>query len=117
MMERRINLSPWEEISITTEIEHHTLIQNATIIIENNGGYFYIKDDIEKIKDVSNMPTYIKEDWVNYNKKDLSISVLNSHISELQYKSLGTFNVNKEPEETIPLLKSLRRDLIIKGII
>jgi len=36
MNQRSINLSPWKEISISTEIQHHTLIDIATIIISND---------------------------------------------------------------------------------
>ena len=48
-MDRNINLFPWENVSITTNYEHHTLIEKASIIINNGDDYFYLHDDIEKI--------------------------------------------------------------------
>ena len=124
-MDRNINLSPWEEVSIITNFEHHTIIEKASIIIINtNDDYFYVHDDIEKIRDVSLMPPYIKEDWINYNKKDLDMITLNFHIKEYEDKLRKSIDNNpvksdkeKELEETIQVLKSLRRELIIKGII
>ena len=119
-MDRNINLSPWKEVSMITNFEHHTIIEKASIIIINtNDDYFYIHDDIEKIRDVSLMPPYIKEDWINYNKKDLDMITLNFHIKEYESKIKNSidFNEEKELEETIQVLISLRRELIIKGII
>ena len=60
--------------------------------------------------DVSQMPIYIKEDWIKYNKKSVSLSLLNEQIKKLT-------NDFDQFEEELNLLKSLRRDLIIKGII
>ena len=68
MNQRSINLSPWKEISISTEIQHHTLIDIATIIIGDDEDYYIIEDDIEKVMDVSSMPHYIKEDWINLDR-------------------------------------------------
>ena len=81
--------------------------------------------DIEKVKDVSQMPEYIKEDWINYNKKPLNIPVLNQMIKsyENQLKSglERPFSLSEpsddELEDLISLLKSLRRDLIINKVI
>lgn len=125
-MDRGIVLSPWKLVSITTNYEHHTLIEKASIIINNGDDYFYLHDDIEKIKDVSIMPYYIKEDWVKYNKKELDMITMNIHIKQYEDRLKSTiesktlpFNLDNEKdlEETIQLLKSLRRELIIKGII
>ena len=125
-MDRNINLSPWEVVSIVANHEHHTLIEKASIIMNISDDYFYIHDDIEKIKDVSLMPPYIKEDWIKYNKKELDMITMNIHIKQyedrlksiIESKTLP-FNLDNEKdlEETIQLLKSLRRELIIKGII
>jgi hypothetical protein len=56
------------------------------------------------------MPNYIKEDWIKYNKKDVSLSLLNEQIKKLT-------NDYDQFEEELSLLKSLRRELIINGII
>lgn len=124
MDNRKINLFPWEKISITSEVEHHTLIDVATIIIFKDDEYYFIQDDIEKVRDVSIMPQYIKEDWIKYNRKELNMFVINKHIKEyesrlkksIEFNSVKT-NKERELEEKLQLLKSLRRDLIIKGII
>lgn len=124
-MNRDINLKPWNEVCLITKYEHHTLINNATVLIENGGDYFYIHDDIEKVKDVSQMPEYIKEDWINYNKKPLNIPVLNqmikSYENQLNSGLERPFSLSEpsddELEDLINLLKSLRRDLIINKVI
>ena len=124
-MNREINLKPWNEVCLITKYEHHTLINNATVLIENSGDYFYIHDDIEKVKDVSQMPEYIKEDWINYNKKPLNIPVLNqmikSYENQLNSGLERPFSLSEpsdeELENLINLLKSLRRDLIINKVI
>jgi len=116
-MNRVINLSPWNKISITTDIQHHTLVDMATIIITNDEDYFVIEDDIEKVMDVSSMPHYIKEDWINYNKKELTHSVLDRHIKVYTDKYDSQYPPNESIEETLSILKSIKRHLIIKKII
>jgi hypothetical protein len=124
-MNRDINLKPWNEVCLITKYEHHTLINNATVLIENSGDYFYIHDDIEKVKDVSQMPEYIKEDWINYNKKPLNIPVLNQMIKSYENQLISglerpfslTEPSDDELEDLINVLKSLRRDLIINKVI
>ena len=124
-MNRDINLKPWNEVCLITKYEHHTLINNATVLIENSGDYFYIHDDIEKVKDVSQMPEYIKEDWINYNKKPINIPVLNQMIKSYENQLISglerpfslTEPSDDELEDLINVLKSLRRDLIINKVI
>jgi len=117
MDDREINLDPWVIISQVSEYEHHTLICYATIIVESNGEYFYLKDDIDKIKDVSNMPSYIKEDWLNYNKKELGMSVINKQIKNLETILEHKRPYNPDDDEALSQLISIRRNLIINGII
>lgn len=113
---RTINLSPYKEISITSRVLHHTLINEVTIIIEDGEDYYVIQDDIEKVHDVSQMPNYIKEDWIKYNRKELTNQILDFHIvyfikmSEEQYP-------NEEILEVVNKLKSIKRHQIIKKII
>ena len=120
MKDRAVNLTPWKEISITKRMQHHTMIDVATIIIENNGEFFCIQDDIEKIIDISSMPNYIKEDWINYNKKDLTISIVDQHI--IKYVDLRDSEIylevaNQTYDDVVSELQSIKRDLIIKKII
>ena len=117
MNQRSINLSPWKEISISTETQHHTLIEMSTIIIGNDDDYYVVEDDIEKIMDVSSMPPYIKEDWINYNKKELNQKVLDKHIKIYTDKFDIKYPPDEEIEKVISTLKSIKRHLLIKKII
>jgi len=120
MTDRTINLSPWKEISTTRKMQHHTMIDVATIIIGQNDYYFYIQDDIEKIIDVSCMPNYIKEDWILYNKRELTINVVEGHIRkyvDLRYSEVYLEVTNQTYDDVISELQSIKRDLIIKKII
>lgn len=113
---RTINLSPYKEISLTRRTIHHTLVDEATIIVEHEDEYYVIQDDIEKVRDISQMPSYIKEDWLKYNRKELTNQILDSHIkyyidkSEMQYP-------NEEILEVVYTLRAIKRQLIIKNII
>ena len=109
-MKREINVSPWNHITTSQKIDNHTLDEILTILIEKDGEYFYIVEECQKVFDISQMPIYIKEDWIKYNKKSLSLSLLNEQINKLT-------NEFEQFEDELTLLKSLRRDLIIKGII
>ena len=109
-MKREINVSPWNHITTSQKIDNHTLDEILTILIEKDGEYFYIVEECQKVFDISQMPIYIKEDWIKYNKKSLSLSLLNEQINKLT-------NEFEQFEDELSLLKSLRRDLIIKGII
>ena len=120
MTDRTINLSPWKEISTTRKMQHHTMIDVATIIIGQNDYYFYIQDDIEKIIDVSCMPNYIKEDWILYNKRELTINVVEGHIRkyvDLRDSEVYLEVTNQTYDDVISELQSIKRDLIIKKII
>jgi len=114
---RVINLSPYKPISITQKTLHHTLVDEATIIIEYGDDYFVIQDDIEKIKDVSQMPNYIKEDWIKYNRKELTNQILDWHIYHYTELFESNYPPDKEVEDTLSLLKSIKRHQIIKKII
>lgn len=109
-MKREINVSPWKHITTSHKIDHHTLDEIFTILIEKDGEYSYIVEECQKVFDISQMPIYIKEDWIKYNKKSLSLSLLNEQIKNLT-NDFGQF------EEDLNLLKSLRRELIINGIV
>jgi hypothetical protein len=109
-MKREINVSPWNHITTSQKTDNHTLDEIFTILIEKDGEYFYIVEECQKVFDISQMPIYIKEDWIKYNKKYLSLSLLNEQIKRYT-------NDFDQFEEELSLLKSLRRDLIIKKII
>lgn len=116
-------------ISAITENDFHTMREIVTIIIkDDNGDFFYIKDELDKIHDVSIMPDYIKNDWIKYNQKDINLTVLNKHVKYYQDKLSNhpsirqvrpTINKIIEDDyiEKLNDLKLIRRDLIIKGIL
>ena len=109
-MKREINVSPWNHITTTSEINNYSLDNYLTILIEKDGVYFFIVEEEQKIVDISQMPIYIKEDWIKYNKKYLSLLLINDQIKKLNNKF-------DQFEEELSLLKSLRRDIIIKNIL
>ena len=109
-MKREINLHPWEHITTTGEINIHSLDNYFTILIKKDDEYSFIIEEEQKVFDISQMPNYIKEDWIKYNKKSVSLSLLNQQIKRLT-------NDYEHFEEELNLLKSLRRELIIKRII
>ena len=115
--ERHINLSPFREISICKTFNYHLLNHRATVIVERDDLLWYIEDDIEKLYDVSAMPVYIKEDWVNYNKKELSMEVLESHIKDYERLVESQWPSPDSWENTLATLKSIKRNLIIGKII
>ena len=90
-------------VSILSDYENHWILGLTSIILEKDNLYFYIQDDKEKISDVSKMPIYIKEDWINYNKSDLSLDIINKHIK--YYKN--------DDEDMFNLLMTIRRDFIL----
>ena len=109
-MKREINVSPWNHLTTTSKINNYSLDNYFTILIERDGEYSFLVEEEQKIFDISQMPKYIKEDWIKYNKKTLSLSLINEQIKKLT-------NDFDQFEEDLTLLKSLRRDLIIQGII
>jgi len=111
-MEREINVTPWNHITTTSKINNYSLDNCLTILIEKDGEYFFIVEEEQKVLDISQMPGYIKEDWIKYNKKELSLSLLNAQI-----KKFNEYHDVDQLEEELILLKSLRRDLILKGLV
>ncbi len=109
-MKREINVSPWNHITTTSKINNYSLDNYFTILIEKDGEYFFLVEEEQKVFDISQMPNYIKEDWIKYNKKSLSLSILNEQIKKYS-------NDYDQFEDELSLLKSLRRELILKGII
>jgi hypothetical protein len=109
-MKRTIDVTPWNHITTTSKINNYSLDNYFTILIEKDGEYFFLVEEEQKVFDISQMPNYIKEDWIKYNKKSLSLSILNEQIKKLS-------NDYDQFEDELSLLKSLRRELILKGII
>jgi uncharacterized alpha-E superfamily protein len=99
-MKREINVNPWNHITTTSKINNYSLDNYFTILIEKDGEYSFIVEEEQKVFDISQMPNYIKEDWIKYNKKPVSLSLLNEQIKNLT-------NDYDQFEEELSLLKSL----------
>ena len=97
------NFGDFKIVSILSDYENHWILGLTSIILEKDNLYFFIQDEKEKINDVSKMPIYIKEDWINYNKNDLSLDIINRHIK--YYKN--------DDEDMFNLLMTIRRDFIL----
>jgi hypothetical protein len=109
-MKREINVSPWNHITTSSKINNYSLDNYFTILIEKDGEYYFIVEEEQKVFDISQMPIYIKEDWIKYNKKPVSLPLINEQIKKFT-------NEYDQFEEELSILKSLRRELIINGII
>ncbi len=122
-MTKTINFESINTISIVSEYNHQTIYEESSLIFEKDGNYFFIFDENEKLQDVSQMPDYIKSDWINYNKTELSIKEINRHIK--YYNSIlenekwvfSSYKECKEYEDLLSKLINIRRDLIINGLI
>lgn len=106
-----IKFNGWEVIAYSSEIDHHSIKEMLTVFISKNDEYYFIHDELNKIIDVIGMPKYISDDWVNYNKKEVSLGILDKYIKEFSEVALI------ESQYIASELKSIKRDLIIKKII
>jgi hypothetical protein len=124
-MERKINL---ENIISSIEFYDYTSLNKMTnLIIESNNTYYFIEDELEKVIDVTQMPSYIQLDWFKYNKKELTLSIVNKHIKYLKdsIEDLYTKNmsiqknieVEQQIQQVLEKVFLIRRDLIINGIL
>jgi len=118
-MIREVNLLPWNALVVTSDFDKSEIKNIMLILAKIEDCYYYLEEWDEKIFDISQMPNYIKQDWLNHNKKPLSLKLLNKQVKnllDLISRETG-IDVKKiiQLEEEIYLLKSLRSDLIIKG--
>jgi hypothetical protein len=109
---RNLDFDTYQVISNIRLKENESPYLSSIIVEDSSGDYFFISDDYEKICDVLNMPLYIKNDWVKYNKKKLDLVTLNKHIKyyELVVENNDVVKIKK-------ILNAIRRNLIIEGII
>ena len=124
-MERKINL---ENIISSIEFyQYASLNKMVNLIIESNNTYYFIEDELEKVIDVTQMPSYIQLDWFKYNKKDLTLSMVNKHIKYLKESIEDLYTKNMSIQKNIEIEQQIqqvlekvfliRRDLIINGIL
>lgn len=102
-------------VSYTDGFEHHSVKQKSNIIFELNGFYYYIIDEIDKLFDVINMPSYLQKEWFHNNKKVLTEKITKT---ELDKQLVMEKNINPETlSENISELKSILREFRINKII
>lgn len=115
-MERKISLI--DTISIIIFYDISSLDKMANLILQKNDDYFFIQEEYEKLVDITQMPDYIKNDWIKYNKKDLNLLTINKHIEYLKKSdTLQSIEQFEKNERLLESLISIRRDFIIKGIL
>lgn len=102
------------------------LSEDRFIVYDKDGEYYYILDSSDKIKDVSKMPNYIKEDYYNYNSKILTIKFFNKIIEKCRIKYtlksqyLGNkleTEIRQFTEEELDKIINIRRELNLKEIL
>ncbi len=106
-----IKFNGWEVVAYSSEVEHHSIKEMLTVFISRDNEYYFIHDELDKIRDVIGMPNYISDDWVNYNKKEVNEKILDKYIKE--FSEVGLM----ESQYIASELKSIKRNLIIKKII
>lgn len=110
------NFSTWRIVCNFIKMDYLSMREMSTMIIEKNGNFFYLYDESDKINDVIKMPSYIKEDWVIYNKKDINLSVVDTLVKE--YSNFGkTYQHDDRVEDLLSELKTIRRDVLLKKIL
>lgn len=99
------------------------IIEVIESIIEDNDIYYYIKEEKEKFNEIVRMPSYIKDDWMRYNREELTTKHIDDIIKKIEVEHNKeqikySYNVpyRIDLEEKIQKLVSLRRDLILKKI-
>lgn len=102
------------------------LSEDRFIVYDKDGEYYYLLDSSDKIKDVSKMPNYIKEDYYNYNTKILTIDFFNKIIKKyrIKYTLKGHYLGNKLEteikqftEDELDKIITIRRELKLKEIL
>lgn len=107
-------------------INYTDLSEDRFIVYDKDGEYYYLIDSNDKIKDVDKMPSYIKEDYYNYNIKMLTIDFFNKIIEKCRIKYtlkshlLGNkiqTEVRQFTEEELDKIITIRRELNLKEIL
>ena len=102
------------------------LSEDRFIVYDKDGEYYYLLDSSDKIKDVTKMPNYIKEDYFNFNTKILNIYFFNKIIEKYRVKYtlkshyLGNkldIEIRQFSEEELEKIITIRRELNLKEIL
>lgn len=97
------------------------------IIFAKDDIVFFLKDDAGKIKDVSHMPQYIREDYIKHRSRHIEEIDINMIIRKLEWwcgfgndETQGQHPTSEKYDEYIEkinILKNIRRDLKIKRLL
>jgi hypothetical protein len=110
-MDNVLNIGDFNIISTLNIKDYNYLLGKLSVILEKENLYFFVEDEKEKIEDILKMPVYIKNDWIIYNKKDLTLSIINQHIK--YYNSI----LDESDNDILMNLMTIRRDFILDKII
>jgi len=108
------------EISIA---DYSDLLSRKFVVFSKDGNLMYLYEESEKLDDVSKMPQYIIEDFLNHNLKDLILVIFEEHTSFIlkdrsPYDSKFPMRLEKIPSnDEIRIIDQIRRDLILKEIL
>ena len=91
------------------------LHNEIVIIYKNNDEIYYLHDLNDILKDVYNMPYYIKDDYLKYKSKLLTIEIFESLISNWIKKPNGE-NRNILTEDLEKIIQ-IKRDLKLKELL
>ena len=111
-MDNGLNIGDFNVISTLNIKDYNYILGKLSLILEKDNLYFFVEDEKEKIEDIIKMPVYIKTDWINYNKKDLILNIINEHIK--YYNSIVDFYKESDIDNDILMnLMTIRRDFIL----
>jgi hypothetical protein len=107
--------------------EHHTLTRVNHILFKKDDDFLILVDDSDKINDVSKMPNYIQDDYLNHNFKFLTEEDINILIRKLEWwcgfgndetqGQVPSLDKYEEYMDKIQILKNIKRDLKIKKLL
>lgn len=108
------------EISIA---DYSDLLSRKFIVFNKDGNLMYLYEESEKLNDVSKMPQYIIEDFLNHNLKDLILFIFEEHTSVIlkdksPYDPKFPIRLEKIPSnDEMRIIDQIRRDLRLKEIL
>lgn len=108
------------EISIA---DYSDLLSRKFIVFGKDGNLMYLYEESEKLNDISKMPQYIIEDFINHNLKYLTLEIFNEYTSVIfreksPYDSKFLTRLEKIPSnDEMRIIDVIRRDLKLKEIL
>lgn len=109
------------EISIA---DYSDLLSRKFVVFNKDGNLMYLYEESEKLNDVSKMPQYIIEDFLNHNLKDLILVIFEEQITSVILKDKSPYDpkflmrLEKIPSnDEMRIIDQIRRDLKLKEIL